>query len=152
MRQFTVPQFIDVEDKIIGPITTRQFLILLVCAIWIGICYSFFTFGLFLFIAVLSFAIFGTVAFVRVNGRPFHYFILNIIQTLKKPKLRIWNHKKTLNIQHESEIKHVEKNIMAPKKRRFSTSRLAELSLVVDTAGMYKEQNKSKIQREKVNG
>ena len=152
MRQFTVPQFIDVEDKIIGPITTRQFLILLVCAIWIGICYKLFTFGLFLFIAVLSFAIFGTIAFVRVNGRPFHYFILNIIQTLKKPNLRIWNHKKTLAFQQEDNIKHVKKNIMAPKKRRFSTSRLAELSLVVDTAGMYKEQNKSKIQREKVNG
>ena len=29
MQQFTVPQFIDVEPKIIGPITTRQFLIFL---------------------------------------------------------------------------------------------------------------------------
>ena len=30
MQMFTVPQFIDVEDKIIGPITTRQFIICLV--------------------------------------------------------------------------------------------------------------------------
>ena len=28
--RFTVPQFIDVEDKIFGPLTTRQFLIMLV--------------------------------------------------------------------------------------------------------------------------
>ena len=29
MQKFIVPQFIDVESKIIGPITTRQFLIML---------------------------------------------------------------------------------------------------------------------------
>jgi hypothetical protein len=30
MQQFVVPQFIDVEDKIIGPISVRQFLTLMV--------------------------------------------------------------------------------------------------------------------------
>ncbi len=30
MQQFVVPQFIDVEDKILGPLTVRQFLIMLV--------------------------------------------------------------------------------------------------------------------------
>ncbi|KKS92044.1 MAG: hypothetical protein UV69_C0039G0006, partial [Parcubacteria group bacterium GW2011_GWE2_43_12] len=30
MQQFVVPQFIDVEDKIIGPITVRQFIIIMV--------------------------------------------------------------------------------------------------------------------------
>ena len=29
MDRFVVPQFIDVEDKIFGPVTVRQFLILL---------------------------------------------------------------------------------------------------------------------------
>ena len=30
MEQITVPQFLDVEDKIIGPITVRQFLEMLI--------------------------------------------------------------------------------------------------------------------------
>ena len=33
MDQFVVPQFIDVEDKIFGPVTTRQFVILLVAGL-----------------------------------------------------------------------------------------------------------------------
>ncbi len=41
MRQFTVPQFIDVEDKIIGPLTVRQFLIMLTGFAVIGVSYKF---------------------------------------------------------------------------------------------------------------
>ena len=29
MNQFVAPQFIDVEDRIIGPITTRQFVMMI---------------------------------------------------------------------------------------------------------------------------
>ena len=42
MQQFTVPQFIDFEDKIIGPITTRQFLILMGGFVAIALCYAIF--------------------------------------------------------------------------------------------------------------
>ena len=45
MQQFTVPQFIDVEDKIIGPITTRQFVIMLAGFTLIGISYKLFDFS-----------------------------------------------------------------------------------------------------------
>ena len=38
--QFSVPQFTEVEDKIIGPLTLRQFLILLVGAVIIFILFS----------------------------------------------------------------------------------------------------------------
>src|SRR3989338_4385631 len=90
MEQFVVPQFIDVEDKVIGPITVRQFIILLSGSGLCFIAYKLSDFTLFLletvFILVLTFV----VAFVKVNGRPVHYFILNIIQTSKKPKIRIW--------------------------------------------------------------
>ena len=38
--QFIVPQFIDVEDKIIGPVTTRQFVVLLAAGAMIVIDYQ----------------------------------------------------------------------------------------------------------------
>jgi len=50
MQQFTVPQFIDVEDKILGPITIRQFLILLVGCIVIFISYRYGDLGTFVLV------------------------------------------------------------------------------------------------------
>ena len=90
MQQFTVPQFIDVEDKIIGPITVRQFIILIIAGLFLFIEYKLSDFSFFIFVAIPTLFLFGTFAFAKVNGMPFHYFILNVIQTFKKPKLRIW--------------------------------------------------------------
>lgn len=142
MQQFVVPQFIDVEDKIIGPITTRQFIILLVGAIIIGIFYKVFDFTLFIVSGLAMLAIAGTFAFLKINGRPFHYFILNLFQTFKRPKLRIWYF-----IAKEIDYKIEDENFApAPKtapEKHYTASRLAELSLVVDTQGAYRGESET---------
>jgi len=139
MQQFTVPQFIDVEDKIIGPLTTRQFLIMLAGAALIAICYKFFDFSLFISLAILIFAVCGIFAFFRINGRPFHFFVLNFIQTVKRPPLRIWNND-TIALAAVYGQSEKTENIIRPAMptRAISSSRLSELSLIVDTRGAYK--------------
>jgi len=137
MQQFTVPQFIDVESKIIGPITTRQFLIILAAAVVIGISYKLFDFSLFLLITVVVLVIASVFAFVKVNGRPFHYFVLNITQTVRRPGTRVWNNRLTIfeEIDKTPIVKQEEKPVV---KEQYKKSRLAELALVVDTKGKYK--------------
>ena len=139
MQQFTVPQFIDVESKIIGPITTRQFLIFLATAALIGIFYKLFDFALFLAtgLPVLGLAI--LFAFVKVNGQPFHLFVLSLVKTLRRPNTRIWN--KQTTVQEVPEFTPIIKNeYQAQFKPAFKSSHLADLSLVVDTQGRYKGQ------------
>ncbi|OGF35247.1 hypothetical protein A2303_02275 [Candidatus Falkowbacteria bacterium RIFOXYB2_FULL_47_14] len=141
MQQFTVPQFIDVEDKIFGPITSRQFVIMLTSFVIIGACYKLFDFSLFLTMAIVIFFMGGVVAFLKINGMPFHFFVLNFLQTSKRPFLRVWNNatgQETLS--PEKEIKIVEE---APKtqSKMWSSSRLTELSLIVDTQGAYRGEN-----------
>ncbi len=141
MQMFTVPQFIDAEDKIIGPVTVRQFIICLSGAVVIGISYKLFDFSLFVVTGLLYLVIFGAFAFVRINGRPFHFFILNFIQTTKRPALRIWNHKnqlKDLIISEEDDGREIQEGKKAPAKARLAGSRLNELSLIVDTRGAYR--------------
>jgi len=149
MQQFTVPQFIDVEDKIIGPITTRQFLILLFCFLIIAIFYKAFDFTLFVVASVIWFGICGVLAFARINGRPFHYFILNLIQTFKKPGLRVWDNQKTSVVYDDKndEEDEVKDDLIFRPKPKVNKSRLAELSLIVDTHGNYQgnEMNTEKI-------
>lgn len=138
MQQFTVPKFIDQEDKIIAFITVRQFLIMIVAGILVAICYALLVFWAFVLSAIVILLAFGVVAFLPVNGRPFHYFLINIIERTKKPSVRVWN--KELN---DAELRHYikMKKEEAPKKEaprpRFSTSQLSQIALVVDTGGSY---------------
>lgn len=137
MQQFTVPQFIDVEDKIIGPITARQFVVLLIAAIIIAIAYKIFDFPLFVTFSVIIFALAVTIGFVKINGRPFHFFLLNIIQTMRRPGIRIWNNRlaPVINIEKIPTIKFDSSH---STKEYYEKSKLAELSLVVDTEGEYR--------------
>jgi hypothetical protein len=138
MQMFTVPQFIDVEDKIIGPITTRQFIISLVALGILVPAWKFLTFGYFAVIAILDILIFGAFAFVKINGRPFHYFILNLFQTFKRPKLRVWYRDfPEIKASYGVEEGHFVPELGLKPEKHYSTSRLAELSLIVDTKGAY---------------
>jgi len=145
MQQFTVPQFIDVEDKIIGPITVRQFLIMLTGFMFIGLFYKLFDFSLFLVTSILVFGISGIFAFLKINGMPFHYFVLNFVQTLGKPPLRVWNNRlNLLEAEEEKEVK-ITPTETFERPRLVTTSRLAELSLIVDTKGVYRGDNNNGI-------
>ncbi len=139
MQQFIVPQFIDVEDKIIGPITTRQFIIILVGFLIIGLAYKIFDFSLFLTFGLIMLMLTGVFAFLRINGRPFHFFVLNLFQTLKRPKLRIW-YRGLVEATADYGIEEVHYAPIAkpPAEKHYSASRLAELSLIVDTRGAYR--------------
>lgn len=137
MQQFVVPQFIDVEDKVIGPITVRQFIILLFSGGLEFLAWKFSDFTLFLFESLLI-AIFTILfAFIKINGRPIHFFILNFIQTSKKPWLRLWSKGFNPSDLRQSMKKKESKVMIIPRKHMVGTSRLAELSLVVDTGGVY---------------
>ncbi|OGY51128.1 MAG: hypothetical protein A3J59_03105 [Candidatus Buchananbacteria bacterium RIFCSPHIGHO2_02_FULL_56_16] len=139
MQQFVVPQFIDVEDKIIGPITVRQFLILLAGAGVSFVAYKLSDLTLFVFeFAVIS-LIFFTFAFIKINGKPIHYLFLNLIQTSRRARLRVWKKK----VFHKAELhklskeKKAELPVVVIAKNKVKASRLAELSLIVDTGGIY---------------
>lgn len=139
--QFVVPQFIDVENKIIGPVSTRQFIIIVVVG---GVGFLLFRLApTWLFVIGVPFDLVfgGALAFVKVNGQPFHLFLVSIIQTLKRPALRVWSQDVS-----KKELKQNKKEENIPKvlhqdKPLTSKSRLAELSLILDTGGAYHQNN-----------
>lgn len=142
MEQFVVPQFIDVEDKIIGPVTTRQFIILLVGVLMIFVAYKLADITLFIFLLILIGGSSLILAFVKINGQPFHYFILNITQTLRRSNLRIWNkiysRDELVVLQKEGRVVVMEKTAAIP---RLSYNRIRDLSLVVNTGGYYRPED-----------
>jgi hypothetical protein len=141
MQKFVVPQFINVENKVIGPVTVRQFLIFMAAAVLIAILYRLLLFTYFIVNGIIILAIASVFAFAKVNGAQFHLFFLNIVQTLKKPKMRVWNNR-SIPIELKSTETIKKEDIVPPKKKRYRQSRLADLSLVVDTKGRYRGEDK----------
>lgn len=135
MEQFTVPQFIDVEDKVIGPLSVRQFLLLLLS---FGACFLFykiFVFTVFVILSIITVVIGGAFAFVKINGVPLHYFLLNFAQVLRMPGVRVWGRNYSSADETEPEIEIFKSDKVVP--RGFTSSHLNQLSLIVDTRGYY---------------
>lgn len=137
-EKFVVPQFIDNEDKILGPITVRQFLICLGATLFIFIAYRLFTLPYFIFSSVIIAAFAGTFAFLKINGQPFHLFFVNFLQTQTRPKKRVWN-KDMDNAQLKVFISKPPEapKPMTPTKTRPESTRLRDLALTVNTGGVY---------------
>lgn len=90
MRQFHVPQFIDVEDKIFGPLTVKQFIYLGGGAAVIVIFYFLLPFFLIvpLGIPVALFA--SALAFYKVHSQPLVRVIGNAVTYFFQKKLYVW--------------------------------------------------------------
>ncbi len=90
MAQYQVPQFIEVEDKIFGPLTLKQF-------IWLagggGLCLLFFSLlplylTIILGIPVMAFS--AGLAFFEINGRPLIHAVEHGFNYFFGSKLYLW--------------------------------------------------------------
>src|SRR3989344_7648513 len=96
--QFQVPQFIEVEDKIFGPLTFKQFVYVAGGA---GAAYLFWRVLPFFFSVPLILgigALAASLAFFKYNGRPFIVAMEHAFYYLIRTKLYLWNNaEKTAN-------------------------------------------------------
>lgn len=88
--QFQVPQFIEIEDKIFGPLTARQFFYILGGGAAIFLLYVFFEFWLVIVLGAPVVALAGALAFLKVNGVPFVRMLNNAIIYFFSNRLYIW--------------------------------------------------------------
>lgn len=91
MKQFQVPQFIDVEDKLFGPLTLKQFIYLAggggtIYVLWQALPKAVAVI-LALFVGGLAIAL----AFWKPNGQPFIVIMQAAIRHVITPKLYLWN-------------------------------------------------------------
>ncbi len=90
MPQYQVPQFIDVEDKVFGPLTIKQFLYIAAGAVVnVGIYNFFKAWVLFVLgIPVLIFVL--ALAFYKPNGIPFPKVVRSFFSYAMAKKLYLW--------------------------------------------------------------
>lgn len=125
--RFQVPQFIEVEDKIFGPLTVKQFIYLAGGA---GLCFIIYTYLPF-YLAILAIIPVATLAVAlalyKVNNRAFIFVIEAAFKYLLANKLYIW--KKT---DIKIETRKIEKEAPAVYVPRLSDSKLKDLTWSLD--------------------
>jgi len=113
--RFNVPKFIDVEDKIFGPLTFKQFVYLIggagMCVVALWLIPSF-VLALPVMGAIAVFAI--ALAFWSFNGKPFIYIVQSVFSYLTNARSYVWKrreHEDKSKKQMQKELEQIEKSI-----------------------------------------
>jgi len=88
--QFQVPQFIDLEDKIIGPLTLKQFIYLGAAGAILFVLNFFLKLYMLIILGVPIVALAGLLAFGKINGQPFITFLMVVFGHAFKPQMFVW--------------------------------------------------------------
>jgi hypothetical protein len=88
--RFEVPQFIEIEDKIVGPLTWKQFVYIAGGAGILVVLFLTLPFIFFVILGLPTGALSGSLAFHRINNRPFSIFLEAFFNYFTKTKLYLW--------------------------------------------------------------
>jgi hypothetical protein len=106
--RFTIPQFIEHEAKIIGPLTLKQFMYLGFAGAICFVLYFIASKAIFFLSLFVLGGLGAALAFVKINNIPLPNFIFNFIKFKVSPKMYLW--------EKETEQKIVLKERIAVKK------------------------------------
>lgn len=138
--QFQVPQFIDVEDKIFGPFTFKQFLYLVGGG---GAAFALYKLlpiyiSIFLIIPIVALAL--ALTFYKVNNRPFIAIMESAFTYYIGAKLYVWKQERAHKKQ-EAEKKESDELSNFNYVPKLSNSKLKDLSWSLDVLDMEKKKN-----------
>jgi hypothetical protein len=91
--RFQVPQFIETETKLIGPLTLKQFLFVGGGAAMLAMEFIIFSGFWFLIIALPTAVFFGALAFVKIDGQPFINYLAYLLGYLLGSKQYVFRPK-----------------------------------------------------------
>lgn len=136
--RFEVPQFIEIEDKIFGPLTWRQFLYL---GGGVGIAVVIFLMTpliIFVLVGLPVALLAGALSFYPVNNRPFSFFLEAMVNYFSGQRLYLWRTKEetTYKISEEALLKEIETPTIRTKK----TGDISSLARKLELQAIQKQQ------------
>ncbi|OIO46631.1 MAG: hypothetical protein AUJ31_01265 [Parcubacteria group bacterium CG1_02_39_15] len=93
--RFTVPQFIEHEAKIVGPLTFKQFMFIAVAGAVCFVLYFTVPFSVFLSGCLIAGGISVAFAFLKIGGRSLPIIFGNFLKFSVSPKIFLWRKKET---------------------------------------------------------
>lgn len=136
--RFQVPQFIEHEPKVVGPLTFRQFLYLGIPGGVAFFAYFTLPFSVFLVAAIFLVMLGGALGFLKIGGRDLPSMLSSVFFFLVAPKRYIWkkgpapakaspvqyqNPKTTSEEPRKTEVKLIQKSKVRDLATRVETSK-----------------------------
>jgi hypothetical protein len=87
---FNIPQFIDNEDKIVGPLTAKQLGWMFGAGVTMLVFWSLLDTSAFIISVVPVAVIFGALAFYRPHNQSLITFIISSVGFFFRPKMYVW--------------------------------------------------------------
>jgi len=126
--KFQVPQFIEVEDKVIGPLSFKQFIYLAGGAGISFVLYIFLPLIVAIPLIAVAVALALALAFYKVNNKPFIFLLESAIRYFTGSRLYVWNKQpKTPTTQTKQK-----EDLPATFVPKLSDSKLRDLSWSLD--------------------
>ncbi|MFC1645286.1 PrgI family protein [Patescibacteria group bacterium] len=87
---FNVPQFIDVEDKIVGPLGWKQLFWIFGLGAVLMVLWNILEKQVFIIVSIPISGVFLAFAFVRPYGQPLTRFVMSMFGFIFRPKVYMW--------------------------------------------------------------
>jgi len=133
--QFNIPQFIDKEDKIVGPFTAKQLGWMFGGGAVLLVLWNMLDFSGFIMAAILTVGIFGTLAFWRPYNQSCISFIFSLFSFTTKPKFYLWKRvsaKNAFGVKKTTKKDFDKKMELKIVKKEISGKRIEEISKILD--------------------
>lgn len=129
---FSVPQFIDVEDKIAGPLTWKQLGWMIGMGAIVLAVFALFDTSLAIVLAVPIVLLFCALAFYKPDGFPMTSFLSNSLLFFFRPKIAVWE--RPVIIPSSLTKKSAEEVSQAAPvvEKRMTRDKIAELARMID--------------------
>lgn len=135
MGQYKVPQNVEAEDKILGPLSLKQFIYAL-----IGVGYGLLTFAIlqkfivvWVFVGLPPMILFMAVGLYQKKDQPFETYLTAVISYFVKPRKRYWEKEPIAEVFHvDPPPPKPELEVRNPREVK---GQLQQLAQVVDTRG-----------------
>lgn len=137
MKQFQVPQFITIEDKVIGPLTVKQFMYLAAGGLLIIVLRSFLATFVLIPLAVVLGGAAVALAFLKINGQPLPIVAKQAFVFFIHPKLYVWRKEQSPKPGQAAPEKKQETTITDIPK--ISASKLSDLAWSLDIKEQIRE-------------
>lgn len=148
MKQYQVPQFITLEDKVIGPLTLKQFAFLGAGGVLIFLLRAVLVPLLFFPVAGIIGGLAAALAFLKIGQQPFPTVIRRAFLFFIRPRLYLWKKEEMKPMAGATNQVKQEATVAAIPK--MSASKLSDLAWSLDIQGRMRGSENDKYQTSNV--
>lgn len=138
MGQYKVPQNVETEDKILGPLSVKQFIYVIIALMWAFLMWRIFA-SYIILVLIFAFPVTGfflLLGFGQREGVPFEDYVVAFIRFLMVPRKRMWIKDDSKEVIVQDQEKPID---YASLNKNVSAGQLKKLANIIDTRGNYKD-------------